>query len=798
MKVSYNWLKEFLDGAPVPKELGRALTMTGTEVESLAESGASLNNVVVAEIISCAQHPNADRLKLCEVKTATDKYSIVCGASNMKAGDRVALALIGAELPGGVKIKKSKIRGVESQGMMCSEVELGIKDTSEGILILPPAAPLGASINDALSLGDALMEIGVTPNRSDLLSIRGVAREASAVTGAKLKEKTFSLEEGGRETEEMVSVSIEDGAPCRRYTARIIEGVAIGPAPEYMRQRLEAHGIRSINNVVDVTNYVLLELGQPLHAFDLDKIEGRSIDVRLSGEGEKLETIDGKERALDPSMLVIADAKGPVALAGVMGGKYSEVTETTKTVLLESAWFEPSSVRKTAKKTGLSSESSYRFERGVDIDSVPLALDYAAYLIKELAGGTIAKERIDVYVNEMVPSPINLRLERANAIVGVDVAQKAAEYLSKLGVTVKGTGEVAIIATPPPFRPDIKEEIDLIEEIARLHGYDNIPTTLPSAPLKSGDAGKATRTKRAVKYNLSRAGFNEVLNYSFVSQDSFALAGGKDGVQLSNPLTEEMVVMRQSLIPSLLDNLRDNLLKKNEEVRVFEIAPVFLPGGKLPVEDWRVAGLLYGLRSGEAWNLPKEWVDFYDVKGVVEGIFEGLGLESSFEVGPVTMEDSRIFHPGKSSAIMIGGERGGVFGEIHPELKQKLDLKRPAYLFDADLSAIIDLSARKKAYRPLPKFPESGRDIAFIVGVETTYGEIISAISSLDTKLIERVELFDVYYGGNIPQGKRSLALRIIYRSMERTLVSDEVEAMHTRVRDELVKRFGAEVRGEQ
>ncbi|OGP23775.1 MAG: phenylalanine--tRNA ligase subunit beta [Deltaproteobacteria bacterium GWB2_55_19] len=798
MKVSYNWLKEFLDAAPAPRELARALTMTGTEVESLVESGGTLNNVVVAEIVSCSQHPNADRLKLCEVKTATDKYSIVCGASNMKAGDRVALALIGAELPGGVKIKKSKIRGVESQGMMCSEVELGIKDTSDGILILSPDAPLGANINDALSLGDALMEIGVTPNRSDLLSVRGIAREASAVTDARLKEKTFAVVEGARETEEIVSVSIEDGAPCKRYMARVIEGVAIGAAPEYMRQRLEAHGIRSINNVVDVTNYVLLELGQPLHAFDLDKIEGRSIDVRLAGENEKIETIDGKARALDPSMLVIADANGPAAIAGVMGGKYSEVTEATKNILLESAWFEPSSVRKTARKTGLSSESSYRFERGVDIESVPLALDYAAYLIKELSGGTIARERIDVYVNTLVPAPIKLRLERANAIIGVDVEAKAAGYLKRLGLDVEEAGEGALVVTPPPYRSDLKEEIDLIEEIARLNGYDNIPAALPSALLKSGDAGKATRIKRAVKGILTSAGFNEVLNYSFVSQKAFDMAGGKDGVQLSNPLTEEMVVMRQSLIPSLLDNLVRNLLQKNDEVRVFEVAPVFLPGGKLPVEDWRVVGLMYGLRNGEAWNLPKEWVDFYDVKGVVEGIFEGLGLEGSFEVGPVTIDDLRLFHPGKSAAIMINGKRGGVFGELHPELKLKLDLKRPAYLFDADLSLLSDLQANKKAYRPLPKFPESGRDIAFVVDVQTPYNEIISVISSLDTKLIERVELFDVYCGGTIPPSKKSLALRITYRSMERTLVSDEIEAIHGRVRDEIVKRFGAEVRGEQ
>ncbi|MBI5643578.1 MAG: phenylalanine--tRNA ligase subunit beta [Deltaproteobacteria bacterium] len=803
MLFSYNWLKEYIENLPLPVELARALTMSGTEVESITASGAELNNVVTAEILSCAPHPNADRLQLCEVKTDAANYSIVCGARNMKAGDRVALALPGAELPGGIKIKKSKIRGVESQGMMCSEVELGIKDTSSGIMILPEDTPLGQDINTILNLKDYMMEVGITPNRADLLSIKGLSREIGAVTAAAFKAKEVKLIEGGMATDELVSVSIEDGSPCRRYSARVVEGVKIGPSPEALKARLEAHGIRSINNAVDVTNYVMLELGQPLHAFDFDKVEGKSIDVRLAGEGETIETIDSKVRNLDASMLVIADAKGPVALAGVMGGQATEVTDSTMNILLESAWFDPSSVRRTSKKTGLSSDSSYRFERGVDIEGVVAALDYAAFLIARLAGGTISKEALDVYTEPLSRREIRLRRERINGILGIEAEPSAVKSnLQRLGVEVSETGDGAYIAYAPLYRLDLKEEIDLIEEVARLFGYDNIPETLPNAPLRSGDPGNGTRLKRAIKDILSHSGFVEVLNYSFVSREMFSLTGpeDKDGIVISNPITEEQVVMRRSLIPSLIDTLRRNLLKKNEELRIFEVAPVFAPPSdpneKLPVEVWRTAGLMYGPRWAETWNYPKEGLDFFDVKGVVEMLFEGLGITGSLNVGPITDHSKKIFHPGKSAAIIVNGKEAGVFGELHPELKIKFDLKRPAYLFDIEIDAIIDLAGGAKSYKPLPKFPESTRDIAFIIDENIPYQEIISSIRVLDTKLIERVELFDVYYPSNIPPGKRSLAIRAVYRSRERTLTSQEVDAMHAKVTEELIRKFNAEVRG--
>ncbi|MBI5827364.1 MAG: phenylalanine--tRNA ligase subunit beta [Deltaproteobacteria bacterium] len=797
MIFSYNWLKEYIESPLAPKDLSDVLTMTGTEVESVSSSGPSVSGVVTATVLGCASHPNADRLQLCEVTDGRETYSIVCGARNMTPGDRVALALDGAELPGGVRIKRSRIRGVESQGMMCSEVELGIKDTSEGIMILPQDIPPGRDINEVLGLKDFMMEVGVTPNRADLLSVRGLSREVSAVTGAPFRDKDFTLVEEGEPVDDYISVSIESGAPCRRYAARVIEGVTIGPSPDGLKKRLEAHGIRSVNNVVDATNYVMLEIGSPLHAFDLDRIGGRAIDVRLAGDGESIITIDSREMRLDPSMLVIADDRGPVALAGVMGGKSTEVTDATRNILLEAAWFLPSSVRRTSRKTNLSTDSSYRFERGVDINGLSRALDLCAVMIKRLAGGCVAKGTIDLYPEEIAQKPIGLRMERVRALLGVDPGKAdALDILKRLGVQAEETHDGVFKAVAPSWRVDINEEIDLIEEISRLYGYDNIPVTLPASALRQAFASRAFNIKRKVKQVITSIGFIEVINYSFVSGNLFSMTGAatKEGVGILNPLTGEQTVMRDSLLPSLLDNLRRNLLKKNEDLRIFELAPIFTPKGKLPDERWKVAGLIYGLRWEYKWNYAKEWADFFDVKGAVERLFDGLGMYLPLEVAGVDASD-RLFHPGKSAALLLNGRRCGVFGEAHPDVVQAFDLKRPVYLFEADIDSIVEAPAMKARYLPLPRFPESARDIAFIVDDRVPYGEIIKSIEDLDTKLIEKVELFDVYCGGNIPSGMRSMAIRIVYRSAERTLTYEEVESMHSGVAKRLAERFGAEIR---
>ena len=802
MLYSYNWLKEYIEDLPPPRELAEALTMTGTEVESVADLSSEIKGVVVAEILSVEPHPNADKLTVCSVRTDRETYGIVCGAANMKSGDRVALALDGAVLPGGIKLKKAKIRGVTSQGMMCSEVELGLAESSEGIMILSRDAPLGADIPEALGLKDFIMDIGVTPNRADILSIRGLAREAAAVTGKGLREKEFKVAESDRAARDIIKVAIEADAPCRRYAARVVEGLIVGPSPDHIKTRLESHGLRPVNNVVDITNYVLLELGHPLHAFDLDKVHERSVRVRLAEEGEGLETIDNRTRTLRKGMLVIADPKAPLAVAGVMGGKSTEVTEETRNILIESAWFEPTSIRKTSRALSLSSDSSYRFERGADIENVVRALDMAASMMADIAGGSPARGIVDVYPKKFEPLEIRFRIKRAEELLGVGLEEsRVVEAFGSLGITAGPAEDGEMTVRVPSFRVDLKEEADLVEEVARLYGYENIPTTLPEASLSPGRPTALTEIRKKISGALVGSGFSEVVNYSFVSRDAYLLAGGQDpgGVVIVNPLTEEQVVMRCSLMPSLLENLRKNLLKKTGEVRVFEVAPVFLPfpGERLPREDWRVTGLMYGHRWDPSWNLPSEPLDYYDIKGVVETLLEAIGIIGGLGTMPVGDEQKKIFHPGKSASCTLGGKPLGVFGEIHPDLSKHFDLKGPAYLFELSIEPLIEAWRVVRRFKRPPRFPSSERDVAFVVNVDIPYGEIINSIELLDTKLIEKVDLFDVYYGSGIPEGKRSLALRITYRSPERTLKQAEVDRIHSRVTDELTSKFGAVLRGQ-
>ena len=798
MLFSYNWLKEYIGNLPPPKELADRLTMSGTEVESVTATGTRIKGVVTAEILTVGKHPNADKLQLCEVRTDAEKYQIVCGARNMKAGDRVALALAGAELPNGIRIKISKIRGVESQGMMCSETELGLKETSEGIMILPPDTALGMDINVILGLSDFMMEAGVTPNRADLLSVKGLAREIAAVTGAEFRDKAFPIEETGGPIENYIAVKIVAEGVCRRYSARVIEGVTVGPSPDFIKRRVEAHGIRSINNIVDITNYVLLELGQPMHAFDLDRINGRVISVRHAKGGEKIKTLDDKTRTLDPSMLVIADSVEPVALAGVMGGLGTEVTDSTRTILLESAWFDPGIVRRASRKAGLSTDSSYRFERGVDIEGVTRSLDMAASLINEYAGGRTAKGIIDVYPDRLGIKPIEFRIKRSADLLGMTLCEKdITDIFGRLGIGLGASREGVLLATPPSYRMDLKNETDLIEELARIYGYEKTPTVPPVAELRPSNPAKYSVLKRKTKDILTRAGLLEVVNYSFVSREMHGISGpgDKNGIALLNPLTEEQSVMRVSLMPSLLENLRSNLSKKNDEVKIFEVAPVYIQrGDKLPAEDWKVSGLIYGARWAELWNCPKDWIDFYDVKGVVEKLLEGLEVAGVVEFGALTR--NAMFHPGKSAHVSIDGNTAGILGEVHQDICAKFDIKRPAYLFELDMETVRLASGGFRQHRPLPKFPESARDIAFIVDENIQYQEIINSIKQLDAKFIETFKLFDVYCGGNIPVGKRSIALRITYRAPDRTMTGQEVDGIHSKVSSLLIRKFNAQIRG--
>ncbi|MFH1028598.1 MAG: phenylalanine--tRNA ligase subunit beta, partial [Pseudomonadota bacterium] len=637
MKVTYNWLREYVDFDLSPDQLADLLTMLGLEVEAMDRLGEGFDDVVVALVEEKRQHPNADKLSLCRVNNGSEVLDVVCGAQNFKQGDMVALAQIGAVLPGDFKIKKSKIRGEESCGMLCSEKELGLADESAGIMILPGSGlVLGTPLFSALGLKDTLFEIGLTPNRADCLSAVGIAREIAAKLGLQVRYPDSAVIEGGEPVESVIGVVVEAADLCPRYAARYISGCKISPSPEWLVKRLNAIGIRSINNVVDITNLVMMELGQPLHAFDCDRLAGKRIVVRRAGEGEPFTTLDGQQRALVSDDLVICDAERPVALAGVMGGLNSEIENTTTCILLESACFKPAAVRKTSKRLGLHTESSHRFERGIDIGGVARALDRAAALIVELAGGTMARGALDVYPGNCEPFSIPFRPERANSLIGIDLArEEILDILTRLECRVV-EGDAGIVQVEPPsYRIDIEREIDLIEEVARLNGFDRIPASMPIARITSDRPSRHQQLEKRVRNILVDHGMNEIINFSFTDPGS---AGKlmlreddprRNAIRLSNPLVDEQSVMRTTLLPGLLETVARNINFRSLDLSLFEMRRVYMPsaGDDMPTEPIFIVGAMTGSRDGDGWSRPNESVDFYDAKGVVEALLELIGVK---------------------------------------------------------------------------------------------------------------------------------------------------------------------------
>jgi phenylalanyl-tRNA synthetase beta chain len=812
MRVSLEWLRELVSTDRDARAIADLLVRLGLEVSAIEELGAGLGNVVVAHLLSVAPHPNADRLTLCEVDTGDRTHRIVCGAKNMKPGDRVALALPGAKLPNGVEIRKSKIRGEISEGMLCSEVELALSAESAGILILPPDAPVGTSLAEYLGRDGTILEIDLTPNRGDCLSHLGVAREVAAATGAPLRVPPVAVPEEGEATDAITSVTIEDDERCPRYAARVIRGVRIGPSPRRLAARLEKVGVRPINNVVDVTNAVLFELGQPLHAFDLATLRGQCIVVRRARAGEKLMTLDGVERALSEDDLAICDAERPVALAGIMGGRETEVTERTTDVLLESAYFEPAGVRRTAKRHGLQTEASYRFERGCDPEMVARAADRAAALIAELAGGRVAPEILDVYPCRVRRDEIRLDPDRANALLGLSLSPAAmADILRRLRIQ-DVSSERTLRVKPPSWRPDLTLEVDLIEEIARLHGYDRIPTTLPAARMQVIESPPERRVEMAARQALTSLGFHEAITYRFVSAawpDRLLLAAEdprRRAVFLRNPLREDQAVMRTSLAPGLLLAAHHNLRRDQTRVRLFEVGRVFFagnpaqqagassgPGAGLPEERTEVAALLVGEGVPGLWGGGTP-ADFYDAKGAMEAVLDRVGVQ---EVSFVAGESSPYLHPGACAQVLWEKGRLGEVGRIHPEVAAALDLPENLYLLElvvADLLRAAD--ARTPVLRPLPRLPTARRDLAIVTDGTIEAGRVIEAIRSVPDgglqATLRDIEIFDVYQGEGIAEGKRSLALHLFYRSDDRTLTDAEVNVFQEKVIARLTEVLGA------
>lgn len=800
MRVSFSWLKEYVDFDVTPSELAEILTMAGLEVEDIEEVGPHWKGVVVARIVSVAPHPQADRLSLCRVKAGKEVYSIVCGARNIKEGDKVPLALVGAELPHGVRVEGTKIRGEISEGMMCSEAELGLSSSSEGIMILPPEAPAGIPLMDVLDVRDQILEVSLTPNRGDCLSMIGMAREVAALTGGRFHLPTPQLQEGRERIDDLARVSVLDPDLCPRYAATLITGVQIAPSPLWLRTRLERAGMRSINNVVDVTNYVMLEYGQPLHAFDFNRLEGGQIVVKRADEGEVFVTLDGVERIMNRDALMICDAARPVAIGGVMGGLNSEIAEDTSWVLLESAYFSPEGIRRTSKALGLQTESSYRFERGIDSEGVPSASLRATALIAELAGGEVVKGVIDYYPSPIPRSEIRLRWARVNSMLGMRLEQEEVrDILGRLRIEIKEDAGEQWTVSPPSYRGDLTREIDLIEEIGRLKGYDHIPVENPKMWIVSSRKERQKELEERAKDALVGLGFYEVITYSFISPQSLqALRLPDDDPRLHplvllNPLTEEQSVMRTTLLPGLLQTARYNISHKNTDIKIFELKEIYRPKEEgLPDEMRPLAGLAMGTFVGGGWNMSAKEVDFYDVKGCLEQLFFNQRAPApTFASG----EAIPYLHPSRAAMVNLGGERVGIVGELHPEVAAAYELPPGVYIFEIDFPSVVDHCQSEITVAPLPRFPSVIRDVAVVIDEDVSVEEIADIMRGAGGKFMESVEVFDCYRGDSIPPERKGLAFRIRYRSSERTLTDEEVNEFHREVLERLQEVPGLKIR---
>ncbi len=804
MRISYNWLKEYVNFSLSPPELAKCLSMVGLEVNDIVYLGSEVENVVVGEILSLKQAPQADKLSLCQVSDGKQIFSIVCGASNIKVKDLVPLARVGAKLPGGRRISKAKIREQTSYGMLCSEKELGVGEDASGILVLPPGSKLGEDIKKALVLEEVVLEVELTTNRSDCASIFGIAREVSAILGGNLKPPRIALKENGISVSDLAKVEILAPQACRRYTARIIRDLKVGPSPSWLVKKLEIVGLRPINNVVDVTNYVLIELGHPLHAFDYDKLSEHKIVVRFATPDEKLLTLDNEERKFTEKNLLIADARRPVALAGIIGGVETSVDQSTRNVLLESAYFVPQVVRSAARQLGIDTESSYRFERGVDVENVLVASNRACQLIQELAGGKIASGVIDVYPQPFSPVEIEFSPEEANHILGSDISTKEmSEILTRLRFNVsQKEGENRLWVRVPSYRNDISGPIDLVEEIARLYGYDKIPSGMPKIGVSDAVDDKVLMLEDFVRDVLTRLGLCEVVSRSLVSPEYYneldiAIPSEFKGtVEIINPLSREQSLLRTSLLSGLLSVLKWNLNHGISDMKIFEIGRVFFPGKDVPQEKRILAGVLVGTEEERYWEDSSKAIDFYYVKGIVDSLLGELGIdpERRGETG-IKKSGHFLLEEEISNKITVDNEHLGDFGELDNKVSRKIEFKDKVYIFELDFDKLSRLMEIKKKYERTSRFPWVSRDIALVAPEGLTFGEICVKIKKAGGELVRDVKLFDVYFGKQIEQGKKGLACKIIYQSMEKTLRDEEVNSLHTRIVETLERDLKIKVR---
>jgi phenylalanyl-tRNA synthetase beta chain len=785
MKVTWNWLAEFVDLALPVERLADRLTMSGLEVESVEHRGRELAAVRCAEVVEVGPHPSAERLTVCVVRSGEEGFdTVVCGAPNVAAGQRVAYAPPGAVLPGGRRLEATDIRGVTSAGMLCSAAELDVGPDDTGILVLPAAAPVGERVAAVLGIEDVVLDVAVTPNRGDCLSVLGLAREVAALTGEPLQRQRISVRETADPTASLVSVHIANPDACARYVCRVVSDLQIGPAPLWMQARLRAVGLRPINNVVDVTNYIMVERGQPLHAFDFERLGGAEIVVRRADDDAVFTTLDGQKRRLEPDDLLITAGAGPVALAGVMGGGNSEVTDNTTRVVLESAWFAPAQIRRTARRLGVRTEASYRFERSVDIEGVALAADRAAALLAELAGGSVARGRVDAYVHPYTPPPIALRLKRVDDLLGMTLPRaEVVKHLKALGMTTSPGARGTVTVVPPSYRSDLTREIDLIEEIVRLVGYENVPTTMPATALAGRSPAQDAERERAVKRALTALGLTEALLLSFcapqVNQRFPPPAGRRAPVTVLNPMTHEDSELRLSLCPGLVRAVRDNLDQGATAVGLFTIGKVFWRADGF-AEARHVAGAVCPAAPHHGLQAHVQVAEFTDAKGLLESILDLLGAS---DLRWERLSDHPALHPGQSAAVHIATERVGIVGRLHPDAADALGISPPCWLFELDFDAVVQYGAQRIVYKDLPRFPAVGRDLAIVT--EDAF-EADSVVRFAHTwapgmRWLEDIHVFDQYVGDPIPPGKKSLTYALSYRAPDRTLTDADVNDMHAR-----------------
>ncbi|HEY1904837.1 MAG TPA: phenylalanine--tRNA ligase subunit beta [Myxococcaceae bacterium] len=805
MKVSVEWLSEFVSPLPAPEELARRLTRAGLEVEGMDRPAEALSGVVVARIAAASPHPGSEKLTVTQVEAGGAPLQIVCGAKNFQVGDLVPLATVGTTLPGGPAIQRASLRGVESHGMLCSGKELGLSDDASGLLLLPKDLVPGTPLAKALGLEDTVLEVNVTPNRGDALSHLGVAREAGAVLRLPLQRRLRTPAESGAPASDSIRIEIADPVGCPRFTARVLEGVRIGPSPAWLRRRLERCGIRSISNVVDVTNYVMLELGQPMHAFDLDRIQGGLLRVRRAREGEPLTTLDGKQRTLVADDLVIEDVRGAQSLAGTMGGADTEVSEKTTRVLLEAANWDPGTIRRMARRHQLHSEASYRFERGVDRTALPEVLDHAAALMAELSGATVRRGRIDLHPRPAEPRAVPLGRGEVDGLLGAPVpGEEVRSILGSLGFAAEAGDRWGV----PGWRQDVERSEDLVEEVARIRGYEHIPSVLPASSGTLTPEPSWVEVERRVRGALSGAGFDEVVNYSFVDPAVLPwvtpralekLGTPVGALALKNPLTPQQAVMRTSLLASLLSNVAFNLRHQPESLRLYELGRSYLRdphGGKdlRPVAEERlkVAGVLWGRRDPRGWTAKDATNDFADAKGAVEAILSALSAEE------LTCRLARVapFHPRATAEARVGEVVLGWIGELHPLVTRQLELPPGIFAFELEFGALEKVARLSPRFRSLPRYPAVLRDLAVVVPAAMQAAEVRAVILEVGQPLVEDAVLFDVYTGAPLPEGQKNLAFALSYRSAERTLRDDEVQEAHRRIVDEVQRRLGGQLRG--